>query len=131
MRNFFGINHTLEGDISHRHIKCLAAAYARLKDTIRHRYSIVSLQTLLRTLVILVCGYDPLCSQIPTTKCLNFDRALHFKYIAATKHTVTQPAYTMFLSYDHYGLHIPSLLLTQLQGCARELDVRFNSPNPT
>ena len=31
---------------------------------------------------------------------------------------------------DHHGLHIPSLLLTQLQGRARELDVRLNSPEP-
>ena len=60
-----------------------------------------------------------------------FDRALHFKYIAATKHTVTQPAHATFLSRDHHGLHIPSLLLTQLQGHARELDVRLNSSDPT
>ena len=97
----------------------------------RHRYSIVSVQALLRTLVISVCGYNPLCSQIPTNKCLAFDRALHFKYITATKHTVEQPAHTTFLSRDHHGLHIPSLLLTQLQGRPRELDVRLNSPDST
>ena len=97
----------------------------------RHRYSIVSVQTLLRSLVISACGYNPLCSQIPIQKCATFDRALHFKYIAATKHTVTQPAHATFLSRDHHGLHIPSLLLTQLQGRARELDVRLNSPDPT
>ena len=113
-RNFFGIHHTLEGDISHAHIKCLAAAYARLKEMMRHRYSIVSVQTLIRTLVISVCGYNPLYSQIPTNKCLTFDRALYFKYIAATKHTVTQPTHGTFLSRDHHGLHIPSLLLIQL-----------------
>ena len=56
---------------------------------------------------------------------------MHFKYIAATKHTVTQPAHATFLSRDHHDLHIPSLLLTQLQGRARELDVRLNSPDPT
>ena len=113
-RNFFGIHHTLEGDISQAYIKCLASAYALLKETMRHRYSIVSVQTLLRTMVISVCGYNPLCSQIPTTKCLTFDRALHFKYIAATKHIVTQQAHATFLSRDHHGLHKPSLLLTQL-----------------
>ena len=102
-RNFFGIHHTLEGDISHAYIKCLASAYARLKETMRHRYSIVSVQTLLRTLVIPVCGYNPLCSQIPTTKFLTFDRALHFKYIAATKHTITQPAHTIPLTYSTAG----------------------------
>ena len=130
-RNFFGIHQTLTGDISHAHIKCLVAVYAHLKGTMRHRYSIISVQTLLRTLVISVCGYNPLYSQIPTNKCLTFDRALHFKYIAATKHTVTQQAHATFLSRDHHGLHIPSLLLTQLQGRARKFDVSLNSPDPT
>ena len=41
-RTFFGIRHTLTGDISHAHIKCLATVYARLKETMRHRHSIVS-----------------------------------------------------------------------------------------
>ena len=85
---------------------------------------------LLRSLVISVCGYNPLCSQIPVDKCLTFDRAVHAKYIKDTKHTITQPAHATFLSRDHHGLHIPSLLLTQLQGRARELDVRLNSPDP-
>ena len=55
---------------------------------------------------------------------------MHFKYIAATNHTVTQLAHTTFLSRDHHSLHITSLLLTQLQGRAREIDVRHNSPDP-
>ena len=97
----------------------------------RHRYSVVSVQTLLRTLVILVCDNNSLCSQIYTTKCITFDRALHFKYIAATKHTVTQLVHTTFISRDHHSLHIPSLLLTQLQGRACALDVRINSSDPT
>ena len=128
--NFFGIHHTLTGDISKAPLKCLASAYARLKETKRSRYSIITLQMLLRSLVISVCGYNPLCSQIPTDKCQRFDRALHAKYIKDTKHTVTQPAHATFLSRDNHGLHIPSLLMTQLQGRARELDVRLNSPDP-
>ena len=84
----------------------------------------------LRSLVISVCGYNPLFSQISYDKSLHFDRALYAKYIRGTKHTVTQPAHVIFLSRDHHGLHIPSLLLTQLQGCAHEVDVRLNSPDP-
>ena len=128
--DFFGIAHTLTGDISQAPVKCLASAYARLKETKRTRYSIITLQMLLRSLVISVCGYNPLCSQIPVDKCLTFDRAVHAKYIKDTKHTITQPVHATFLSRDHHGLHIPSLLLTQLQGRARKLDVRLNSPNP-
>ena len=109
---FFGIQHTLEGDISRPPIKCQASAYIRLKDTNRHKYSIVSIQTLLRSLVISVCGYNPLCNQIPSDKCLTFDQALHSKYIRDTRCTVTQPAHATFLSRDHHGLHIPSLLST-------------------
>ena len=56
---------------------------------------------------------------------------MHFKYTSATNHTVTQPAHTIFLSRYHHGVHIPSLLLTQLQGRSRELDVYLNSPDPT
>ena len=130
-KSLFGINHTLTGDISHALIKCLTAAYAHLKETMRNRYSVVLVQTLLRTLVISVCDNTSLCSQIYTTKCLTFDRALHFKYIAATKHIVTQSVHTTFISRDHHSLHIPSLLLTQLQERAREFDVRLNSSDPT
>ena len=101
------------------------------KDTNRTQFSIVSIQTLLRTLIIFVCGYNPLCNQIPYDKYLQFNKALQFKYIQDTKHTVTQPAHVMFLSRDHHGLHIRSMFLTQIQRRARELDVRLNSPNPT
>ena len=104
--------------------------YARLKETKCTRYSIITLQMLLRSLVISVYGYNSLCSQIPVDKCLTFDRALHAKYIRDTKHTIAQPAHATFLSWDHHGLHILSLLLTQLQGHIRELDVRLNSPDP-
>ena len=128
--NFFGIHHTLTGDIFKAPLKYLASAYARLKETKRHRYSIIPLQMLLRSLVISVCGYNPLCSQIPTAKYLQFDRALHAKYIRDTKHTVMQPAHVTFLSRDNHGLHIPSLLMTHLQGRAREFDVCLNSPDP-
>ena len=128
--NFFGIHHTLTGGISKAPLKCLASAYARLKETKRRRYSIITLQMLLRSLVISVCGYNPLCSQIPTDKCLRFDRALHAKYIRDAKHTVTHPAHATFLSRDNHGLHIPSLLMTQLQSRDHKLDVRLNSPDP-
>ena len=47
-----------------------------------------------------------------------------------TNHTVTQPAYTTFLSRDHHSLHIPSMLLDQLQGRAGKFGVRLNSPDP-
>ena len=127
--NFFGIHHTLTGNISKTPLKCLASEYARLKETKRRRYSIITLQMLLRSLIISVCGYNPLCSQIPTDKCLRFDRALHAKYIRDTKHTVMQPAHATFLSRDNHSLHIPSLIMTQLQGRACELDVRLNSPD--
>ena len=68
--NFFGIHHTLTGDISEVLLKYIVSIYARLKDIKRRRYSIITLQTLLRSLVISVYGYNPLCSQIPTVKCL-------------------------------------------------------------
>ena len=58
--DFFGIPHTLTGDISQAPVKCLASAYARLKETKRTRYSIITLHMLLRSLVISVCGYNPL-----------------------------------------------------------------------
>ena len=125
--NFFDIHHTLTGDISQVPLKCLASVYDRLKETKRRRYSIITLQMLFWSLVISVCGYNPLCSQIPTVKCLQFDRALYAKYIKDTKPIVTQPARGTFLSCDHHGLHISSLIMTQLQGRARELDVRLNS----
>ena len=128
--DFFGIPHTLTGDITQAPVKCLAAAYARLTETKRTRYSIITLQMLLRSLVISVCGYNLLCNQISYDKGFHFDKALHAKYIRGTKHTVTQPAHVIFLSRDHHGLHILSLLLTQLQGRARELDGRLNSPDP-
>ena len=122
---FFGIPHTLTGDITHASVKCLTAIYARLKETKQTRYSIITLQMLLRSLDISVCGYNSLCNQIPFDKCLQFDKALHAKYIKDTKHTVTQPA------HDRHELHILSLILTQLEGRARELDIRLNSPIPT
>ena len=112
--DFFGIPHTLTGDITQAPVKYLASAYARLKETKRTRYSIVTLQMLLRSLVISVCGYNPLCSHIPVDKCLTFDRAVHAKYIKDTKHTITQPVHVTFLSRNHHGLLILSLLLTQL-----------------
>ena len=106
-------------------------AYARLKETKRTRYSIITLQILLHSLVISIYGYNPLYSQITVDKCLSFDRDVHAKYIKDTKHTITQPAHANFLSRDHHGLHIPSLLLTQLQDRTRELDVCINSPDST
>jgi len=105
--SFFGIPHTLTGDNTQAPVMCLASAYVRLKETRRTRYSIITLQMLLCSLVISVCGYNPLCSQIPVDKCLTFDRAVHAKYIKDTKHTITQPAHATFLSRDHHGLHIP------------------------
>ena len=126
-KNIFCIHHTLTGDISKAPLKYLASTYARLKGTKRRRYSIITLQMLFRPLVVSVCGYNPLCSQIPIAKYLQFDRALHAKYIKDTKYTVTQPVHVTFLSRDHHGLHIPSLLMTQLQGRIRALDVRLNS----
>ena len=130
LSDFFGIPHTLTGDIVQAQVKCLRAAYARLKETKRTRYSTITLQMLLHSLDVSVCRYNPLCSQILVDKCLTFDRVVHAKYIRDTKHTITQPAHATFLSQDHHGLHIPSLLLTQLQGRIRELDVRLNSPDP-
>ena len=103
--NFFGINHTLTGDISKSPLKCLASAYTRLKETKRRRYRIITLQMFLRSLVISVCGCNPLCSQIPTVKDLQL--VLHAQCIRDTKHTVTQPAHATFLSRDNNGLHIP------------------------
>ena len=76
---------------------------------------------LLRSLVISVCEYNPLCSQIPVDKCLQFDRFLHTKDIKNTKYIVTQPSHATFLSRYHHDLHITSLLPTQLQGRAGNL----------
>ena len=45
-------------------------------------------------------------------------------------HSHTACSYNFPISRDHHGLHIPSLLTTQLQGWTRELDVRLNSPGP-
>ena len=131
IQSFFGIQHTLEGDISRSPIKCLSSAYTRLKDTKRHKYSIVSIQTLIRSLLVSIYGCSPLCNKISYDKCITFNQALHSKYIRDTRHTVTQPVHTTFLSRDHHGLYIPFILLAQLQGRARELDVRLNSPDPT
>ena len=111
-KSFFGIQHTLEGDIFRSPIKYLASVHTRLKNMKHHKYSIVSVQTLLQSLVIFVCGYNPLCNKIPYDKCLTLDRALHSKYIRDTRHTVIQPAHDTFLSRDHHCLHIPSLLPT-------------------
>ena len=86
---------------------------------------------LLRSLVVSVYDYNPICNQITYGKCLQFDRTLHANYIRDTKHTFTQPTHILFLSRDQHVLHISSLLLPQLQGRARELDVRLNSPDPT
>ena len=72
------------GDISQAHIKCLATVYTRLKETKRNKYSIISIQTLLHALVISVSSYNPLCTQIPFHKCLEYDRTMHFKYIKDT-----------------------------------------------
>ena len=124
--DFYDKHHTLTRDITLAHVKCLAAVCARLKETKRTRYSIITLQILLRLLVISVCGYNPLCNQLPFDKYLQFDRALHAKYIKDTKDTVTQPAHAKFLSRDPHGLHMPSLHLKQLQGRVRELDIRLN-----
>ena len=128
--NFFGIHHTLTGDISKAPLKCLASVYARLKETKRCRYSIITLQMLLLSLVIPVCGYNPICSQFPTATCLQFYRTLHTKYIKDTKHTVTQPSHAIFLSHDHHGLHTPSLSMTQLQNRARKFDIHLNLLDP-
>ena len=87
--SFFGITHTLMTGVTQTPIKCLASTHARLKDTKRSRYIIVSIKTLLRTLVISVYDNSPLCTQIPYDKDFQFDRILHFKYIKDTKHTVT------------------------------------------
>ena len=113
-KSLFGITHILTGGISQAHIKRLAAAYTRLKETKRNKHSIISIQTLLHTLVISVSSYNPLCTQIPFDKCLKFDRTMHFKYIKDTNPTVTQPAHATFVSHDHHDLHIPSMFLTQL-----------------
>ena len=112
-------------------IKCLALVYTRLKDTKRYKYNIVSIQILIRSHVISVCEYTPLCNQIPYDKCLTFDRALHSKYTRDKKHTVTQPAHATFPSRDHHGLYIPSMLLFKLKGRARVMNVRLNLPDPT
>ena len=66
-----------------------------------------------------------LCNQIPYDKCLQFDKALHFKYTKDTKHTVTEPVHTTFLLRDYHGIYITSILRTHLQGQARELNVRL------
>ena len=71
---------------------------------------------LLRSLVISVCEYNPLCSQIPVDKCLQFDRFLHTKDIKNTKYIVTQPSHATFLSRYHHDLHITSLLPTCASG---------------
>ena len=59
-KSLFGITHILTGGISQAHIKRLAAAYTRLKETKRNKHSIISIQTLLHTLVISVSSYNPL-----------------------------------------------------------------------
>ena len=87
--DFFGIFHNLTGDFTKALVKCLASVYTRLKETKWTPYSIIILQMFLRSLVISVYGYNPLCSQIPCDKCLKFNSALHAKYIKDTKHTVT------------------------------------------
>ena len=130
-KSFFGIQHTLDGDITRSPLIYLASTYTHLKDTKRHKYIYISIKAFLRSLVIYVYGYDQLCNQIPYEKCLTFDRALHSKYIRDTQYTVNQPTHTTFLSRNHYGLHIPSMFLTQLQGRTRELDVRLNSLDST
>ena len=122
---------TLSHTTLYNPVRCLAVAYARLIETKRRRYRITTLQMLLRSLIISECGYTPLYIQIPFKKCLQFDSALHTKFIKEINHTLTQPAHTTFLSRDNNGLYILSLLLIQLQGRARELDVRLNSPDPT
>ena len=114
--NFFNIPHTLTGGITQVPVKYLKVVYVRLKETKRTQYSIITLQILLRSLVISVCGFILLCSYIPIEKYITIDRAVHAKYIKDTKHTITQPDHATFLSWDHYGLYIPFLLLTQLQG---------------
>ena len=88
-KSFFGIQYTLKGDITRWLIWYLVSAYTRLKYTKRHKYSIVSIQTLLRSFVIFVYGFNPLCNQIPCDKFLAFDQVLHSKYIRDTRHTVT------------------------------------------
>ena len=119
-----GITHTLTGGITQEPIKCIASAYAWLKDTKRTRYRIVYIQILLHTLIISVYDYTPLCNQIPYEKCFQFDRTLHFKYIKYTKYTVTQLAHTVFLSRNRYGLHIGDGVNCTLVNwpCAIELD---------
>ena len=129
--SFFCITHTLTGEILQAQVKCLLAVYIRFKETKGDTYIIVLIQTLLRTVIIYVCGYNPLRTYIPSDEYLKFDRAMHFQYIIDINHTVTQPKHATFLLCDHHGFHIPSVFFTQLQGQARELDVRLNSPEPT
>ena len=112
-------------------MKCLVAACSRLKKPKWTQYSIITRQIHLRSLVISVCSYNPLCGQIPFDSCLQFDRALYTKYIQDMKHTVTQSAHATLLSHDHHDLHIPSLILTQLQSRSHELRVRLNLLDPT
>ena len=50
--DLFGISHILTGEIIQTSLKYLTATYAWLKGTKRTRYSTVSIQILLRSLVI-------------------------------------------------------------------------------
>ena len=84
---FFGVTYVLTDGITQVHIKCLASTYTQLKDIRCSRYIIVSIQTLLHTLVISVCDYNTLCTQIPYDKCIHFDRELQFKYVKDTSTT--------------------------------------------
>ena len=78
---------------------------------------------ILRSFAISGCENNPLCSQMPYNKCLQFDRVLYTKLIEYTKHTATQPAHATFLSRDYPVLNIPPLFLTKLQERTSELDI--------
>ena len=108
----FCITHTLTGEISQAQVKCLLAVYTRFKETKGDKCSIVLIQTLLRTVTISVCGYNPLRTYIAFDEYLKFDRTMHFQYIIDTNHAVTQPEHATFLLYDHHGFHIPSVFFT-------------------
>ena len=124
---FFGIKTTLTADITQSAQSSLQQAHIRLLQTTRQQYTIVTIQRLLTALVHSVCGYNPLCTLIPITQCLAFDKKVHHTYRRTTKSTITQPSHATFLDRTHHGLHIPSLLVNQLKSRARELDVRLNS----